>query len=179
MKKRCLNFAKKILSISSAKFKVNTFTLFTPKSKQIELQRSAWWHLMAFLKRFPTVSGFPRVFFIILMKCDKNWRTLILNKIVPMIYFSKNANFGHFGLFLASFWPDMAPVSVFKAQNEYIWHSLDWIEWDKRKILITNDLFDRNADFGHFGPFWAILGLFLICYSPLTATKLLLTVYSL
>ena len=32
----------------------------------------------------------------------------------------ENANFGHFGPFLASFWPDMAPVSILKALNKYI-----------------------------------------------------------
>ena len=31
------------------------------------------------------------------------------------------------------------------------------------KILNNNDLFDENADFDHFGPFWAISGLFLAC----------------
>ena len=82
IKKTCQNFAQKFLSILSALFKVNTFTLFALKSKRIELQRSAWRHLTAFLKSFPTVTGFPMVFFTILMKCDKTCRTLVLNKIV-------------------------------------------------------------------------------------------------
>ena len=32
----------------------------------------------------------------------------------------ENANFDHFRPFLACFWPVMAPISVFKALNEYI-----------------------------------------------------------
>ena len=32
----------------------------------------------------------------------------------------ENADFDHFRPFLACFWPVMAPVSVFKALNEYI-----------------------------------------------------------
>ena len=32
----------------------------------------------------------------------------------------ENADFDHFRLFLACFWPVMAPASVFKALNEYI-----------------------------------------------------------
>ena len=61
---------------------MNSFTLFALKSKRIELQCSAWRHLIAFLKSFLTVTGFPRVFFTIWMKYDKNYRTLVLNKIV-------------------------------------------------------------------------------------------------
>ena len=34
--------------------------------------------------------------------------------------FEENADFGHLRPFLACFWPVMAPVSVFKALNEYI-----------------------------------------------------------
>ena len=34
--------------------------------------------------------------------------------------FQENADFGHFRLFLACFWPVMAPVLVFRALNEYI-----------------------------------------------------------
>ena len=35
-------------------------------------------------------------------------------------FLDENINFGHFRPFLACLWPDMAPVSVFKALNEYI-----------------------------------------------------------
>ena len=86
VKKTCLNFVKKFLSILSAKFKVNIFILFALKSKRIELQRSAWWHLTAFLKSFPRVTDFSMVFFTILMKCDKKDRTLVLNKIVFLTF---------------------------------------------------------------------------------------------
>ena len=34
--------------------------------------------------------------------------------------FDENADFGHFRPFLARFWPDMSPVSVKNALNEYI-----------------------------------------------------------
>ena len=52
VKNSCQNFAQKLLSILSALFKMNTFTRFALKSKRIELQRSAWQHLTAFLKSF-------------------------------------------------------------------------------------------------------------------------------
>ena len=35
----------------------------------------------------------------------------------------ENANFGNFGSFLACFWPVLAPVSVFKGPNRYIFPS--------------------------------------------------------
>ena len=35
-------------------------------------------------------------------------------------FLDKNADFGHFGPFLACFWPVMALVSMFKDLNEYI-----------------------------------------------------------
>ena len=82
VKKSRQNFAQKLLSIFSALFKVNTFTVFALKSKRIELQRSAWRHLTAFLKIFQMVTIFPMVLFTLLMKCDKIGRTLVLNKIV-------------------------------------------------------------------------------------------------
>ena len=45
----------------------------------------------------------------------------------------ENADFDHLRPFLACFWPIVAPVLVFKALNEYIWSSSDWIGWDKWK----------------------------------------------
>ena len=42
----------------------------------------------------------------------------------------KNANFGYFGPFLACFWPVTTLVSVLNVQDEYIFNSSNWIEWD-------------------------------------------------
>ena len=39
----------------------------------------------------------------------------------------ENADFDHLRPFLASFWPVVAPVFVFKAVNEHIRPSSDWI----------------------------------------------------
>ena len=52
---------------------------------------------------------------------SSNWIEWGLKKIA--IYFDfldKNVNFGHFRLFVACFWPVVAPVSISKALNEYI-----------------------------------------------------------
>ena len=35
-------------------------------------------------------------------------------------FLDENADFGHFGQFLACFWPVVALISEFKALNEYI-----------------------------------------------------------
>ena len=47
----------------------------------------------------------------------------------------ENADFGHFGPFLACFWPVITPVAVFKALNEYICPSFDLIESDWQENL--------------------------------------------
>ena len=41
--------------------------------------------------------------------------------------FDENANFDHFGPFLACFWPVITPVSVLIALNEYICPNSDVI----------------------------------------------------
>ena len=41
--------------------------------------------------------------------------------------FDENADFGHFSLFLACFWPITTPVSVSKALKEYHRPSSNWI----------------------------------------------------
>ena len=40
--------------------------------------------------------------------------------IIDSNFLDENADFGHFSLFLACFWPVKAPVSVSKALNGYI-----------------------------------------------------------
>ena len=50
--------------------------------------------------------------------------------------FDEIADFGHFRLFLAYFWPVMTPVPVLKAFNEYIFPSSDFIESDCQEIMI-------------------------------------------
>ena len=47
----------------------------------------------------------------------------------------KNANFGHFGPFLACFWPVRTSVSAFKALTEYICHSCILFESDWQEIF--------------------------------------------
>ena len=49
--------------------------------------------------------------------------------------FDKNANFGHFGPFLACFWPVITPVAVLKALNEYICPNSDLIECVWQELL--------------------------------------------
>ena len=47
----------------------------------------------------------------------------------------ENADFGHFGPFLACFWPVITPVAVLKALNEYICPYSDLIECVWQEIL--------------------------------------------
>ena len=50
--------------------------------------------------------------------------------------FDEIADFGHFRPFFAYFWPDMTPVTLLRALNEYICSSSDFIESDYQEILI-------------------------------------------
>ena len=81
----------------------------------------------------------------------------------------KNADFGHFGPFLACFWPVSTSVSAFKALNEYICPYSDLIECVWQEILKKHSFFEKKWGFWLF---WAIFGLFLASYSPRMAAKL-------
>ena len=94
---KMLKFQKRKLKIFILKFKVNLFTLSAVKSKRIELQNSAWWHLIAFLQSFLMVTNFHMFSWIICSEYRKTWRTLNLTKIVikshKVVFHDKILNF--------------------------------------------------------------------------------------
>ena len=59
---KLLEFQRRKSIIVTPKIKGNHLTLFAVKSKQIDLQSSAWWHKIAFLQSFPMVTD-VHVFF--------------------------------------------------------------------------------------------------------------------
>ena len=64
------------------------------------------------------------IFLLILSRMSKTGKKIPNNN----DQFEENADFGHFWLFLACFWPVMAPVKVFKGPNEYVFPSSKWNE---------------------------------------------------
>ena len=79
IKMQVLEFQKRIFISYS---KVNHFTLSAVRSKQIQLQNSAWWHLIAFLQSFLMVTDFHKFLWMICPQYKKTWRTLDMSKIV-------------------------------------------------------------------------------------------------
>ena len=64
IKMKLLEFQKQKSMIFTLEIKMNHFTFSAVKSKQIELQRSAWWYKIAFLQNFLMVT----IFFIFFLK---------------------------------------------------------------------------------------------------------------
>ena len=81
---KLLEFQKRKSMIFTLEIKMKHFTVSAVKSKQIELQRSAWWPQIAFSQSFLMVTDFYMFLWIICPQFKKTWRTLILSKIVVL-----------------------------------------------------------------------------------------------
>ena len=68
------------------------------------------------------------------------------------------AIFGHFWPVFGLLWPPDQFLTLSISIFDLVLTGLGEVS---EKILINNDLFDKNADFGHFGPF-------LACFWPVT-----------
>ena len=64
------------------------------------------------------------IFFLVMSGMSEIGKKILNNN----DHFAKNANFGHFRLFLACFWPVMAPIEVLNDPNEYVFPSSAWNE---------------------------------------------------
>ena len=97
-------------------------------------------------------------FFLILCRMSKTGKNNPDNN----NQFGESADFGHFRPFLAIFgllWPR---YKFLKVLVSILFLVLSGMSESGKKILINNDQFEENADFGHFR-------LFLACFWPAMA----------
>ena len=69
--------------------------------------------------RYKCLMVLMSIFFLVLSEMSEIGKKFLNNNNM----LGKNADFGHFRPFLACFWPVLAPVSVFKGPNRYIFPS--------------------------------------------------------
>ena len=72
--------------------------------------------------------------------------------LIDNVLFDKNANFCHFWPVFGLIWSRYQFPKISTSIFDPVLTGLSEI---REKILIANDLFDKNANFGHFGPFLA------------------------